>query len=231
MAQLLAKAEQADSTPLQDGLTIPAEITRRQDRIAQLQRARAVIEQRARQRAAQRKRPAKPRLLNLAVATRARDEPPPPASPQAKDQFNFTDPESRIMKAGNGAHFEQAYNAQAALETDSRLLVATRVTDAPNDKQQLVPTVAAVPGLPSWPKWKLCWLTAVFIVRRRWRRWKPTMVPQSTPHWKRPAITGAWRIWNSAAIRRRWRRTPNPRPAGTVKPPRVAPYRLRQTNH
>jgi transposase len=149
VAQLLAKAEQADSTPLQDGLTIPAEITRRQDRIAQLQMARAVIEERARQRAAQK---------NAASPTAAAqphkggadegDQPPvPPASPDSKDQFNFTDPESRIMKAGNGSHFEQAYNAQAAIETDSRLLVAARVTDAPNDKQQLVPTVAAVPPL------------------------------------------------------------------------------------
>jgi len=51
------------------------------------------------------------------------------------------------MKAGNGTHFEQAYNAQAAVETDSRLIVAARVSDAPNDKEQLVPTVQAVPAI------------------------------------------------------------------------------------
>ena len=44
------------------------------------------------------------------------------------------------VNAGNGNHFEQAYNAQAAVEVDSRLIVAPRVTDAPNDKEQLVPT-------------------------------------------------------------------------------------------
>jgi transposase len=150
VAQLLAKAEQADSTPLQDGLTIPAEITRRRDRINQLQAARVVIEERARQRAAQ-ERPAYETQQAERAARRARGEsvrghepPPPRATPAPKDQFNFTDPDSRIMKAGNGRHFEQAYNAQAAVETDSRLILAARVTDAPNDKQQLVPTVHAV---------------------------------------------------------------------------------------
>lgn len=49
------------------------------------------------------------------------------------------------MKAGNGNHFEQAYNAQAAVEVESRLIVAPRVTDAPNDKEQLAPTAAAIP--------------------------------------------------------------------------------------
>ena len=72
-------------------------------------------------------------------------EPKEPATgPKPKDQYNFTDPESRIMKAGNGDHFEQAYNAQATVEVESRLIAAQRVTDAPNDKEQLVPTVEAI---------------------------------------------------------------------------------------
>jgi len=151
VAQLLAKAEQADSTPLQDGLTIPAEIARRHDRVAKLQAARAVIEERARQRVAQ-ERPAYEAQQAQRATRRARGEvvrgrepQPPHDTPAPKDQFNFTDPESRIMKAGNGSHFEQAYNAQAAVETDSRLIVAARVTAAPNDKEQLAPTVQAVP--------------------------------------------------------------------------------------
>jgi len=48
------------------------------------------------------------------------------------------------MKAGSGQHFEQSYNAQAAVEVDSRLIVGQRVSQAPNDKQELVPTVAAI---------------------------------------------------------------------------------------
>jgi hypothetical protein len=49
------------------------------------------------------------------------------------------------MKAGNGHHFEQSYNAQAAVEVASRLIVGQRVSQAPNDKQELVPTLAAIP--------------------------------------------------------------------------------------
>lgn len=151
--QLLAKAEQADRAPLQDGLTIPAEIARRRDRLAKLEAARAVIEERARQRAAQGQTAYEAKQADRA-ARRARGErvrgrapQPPSAIPAPKDQYNFTDPASRLMKAGTGQHFEQAYNAQAAVETDSRLIVAARVTDAPNDKEQLVPTVQAVPAL------------------------------------------------------------------------------------
>lgn len=48
------------------------------------------------------------------------------------------------MKAGSGQHFEQAYNAQAAVEVDSRLIIAGQVVDAPNDKQELQPTLGAL---------------------------------------------------------------------------------------
>jgi transposase len=152
VAQLLAKAEHADTTPLQDGLTIPAEIARRRDRLAKLQAARGVIEERARQRAVQEQPAYEAKLAHRAAQRergrkpRGRDPQPPAATPAPKDQYNFTDPDSRIMKAGTGNHFEQAYNAQAAVETDSRLIVAARVTDAPNDKEQLVPTLQAVPA-------------------------------------------------------------------------------------
>ena len=56
----------------------------------------------------------------------------PSPEPQPKDQYNFTDPESRIMKTGGG--FAQSYNAQADVEVDSRLIVGERVSQAPNDK-------------------------------------------------------------------------------------------------
>ncbi len=150
--QLLAKAEQADATPLQDGLTVPDEITRRQERKALLAQARAEIEARAHarytaqlaeheqklaERAAQKERGEK-------VSGQAPQAPRP--EPAAQDQYNFTDPQSRIMKAGNGNHFEQSYNAQAAVDVASRLIVGERVSQAPNDKQELVPTLAAIPA-------------------------------------------------------------------------------------
>jgi hypothetical protein len=143
--QLLAKAEQADATPLQDGLTIPDEITRRQERKAALAQARAHArytaqlaqhEQKLAERAAKKERGEK---------VSGQPPQPPTPSPEPGDQYNFTDPESRIMKAGNGNHFEQSYNAQAVVEVESRLIVGERVSQAPNDKQELVPTLAAIP--------------------------------------------------------------------------------------
>ena len=151
VAQLLQKAEDADSAPLEDGLTIPDEIARRRERLEKLQHARAVLEERARQHAtAERaeydaKKAARDAKRQRGERVGGRDPQPPDEKPGPKDQYNFTDPDSRIMKAGSGDHFEQAYNAQAGVCTDSRLIVAARVTDAPNDKQQLVPTVQAVP--------------------------------------------------------------------------------------
>jgi hypothetical protein len=151
VAQLIAKAEQADSTPLQDGLRIPQEITRRQERKAALARARAEIEARARARYAGELAEHEQKLAQRA-AKKERGEkvggkPPqaPCPEPEPGDQYNFTDPESRIMKAGSGNHFEQSYNAQAAVEVRSRLIVGQRVCPSPNDKEELVADVRAIP--------------------------------------------------------------------------------------
>jgi transposase len=149
IAELLAKAEDADSTPLQDGLSVPEEIKRREARVARLKQAREVMEERAKERLAQEKAEHEAKL----AARRAKEdatgrkapgkEPAPPQEgPQDKDQYNFTDPESRIMKTGGA--FQQCYNAQAAVEVESMLVVGQHVTDAPNDKEQLRPALAAV---------------------------------------------------------------------------------------
>ena len=134
VAELLDKAQQADATPLQDGLSVPAEVARRQTRRAKLAQARAAIEARAYARA----------IAEQAQREPEQPGPPPPAPPAAKEQINFTDPDSAIMKAGNGQHFEQSYNAQAGVEVHSRLIVTQRVTRATNDKEQLAPTFAAL---------------------------------------------------------------------------------------
>jgi transposase len=149
ISELLAKAENADSTPLQDGLTIPGEIKRREDRMAKLGEAKRVMEERAKERLLEEKAQYEEKL----AARQAKEEAtgkkprgkapePPKEGPRDKDQYNFTDPESRIMKAGGG--FEQCYNAQAAVEVTTMLIVGEEVTDQANDKQQLVPTLAAV---------------------------------------------------------------------------------------
>ncbi len=146
--QLVAKAEQADATPLEDGLTIPDEIVRRQKRKAALEKACAEIEARAHARSAaelaEHEKKLAERQARAERGEKPRGQPPAPPSsePKPKDQYNFTDPESRIMKTADG--FQQCYNAQAVVEVDSRLIVGERVTAAPNDKQELPATIAAI---------------------------------------------------------------------------------------
>jgi hypothetical protein len=128
--------------------TIPEEIARRQERKAAIAKARTEIEARAHARYAielaehEKKMAARQAQEAEGKNPRGREPVAPTPEPKAKDQYNFTDPESRIMKDGTG--FEQSYNAQAAVEVESRLIVATRVSQAPNDKQELKPTFDAI---------------------------------------------------------------------------------------
>ena len=64
-----------------------------------------------------------------------------------QDQINLTDEDSRIMKVAGGG-FDQCYNAQAVVATGSMLIVATEVTQAANDKEQLVPMIEKIQALP-----------------------------------------------------------------------------------
>ncbi len=149
MAELLAKAEAADAVPLEDGLSIPGEIRRRGERKAKLAKARAEMEARAYARAQaemadyRTKLAAREQVHSGGRKPRGREPVPPREQPGAREQYNFTDPESRIMKMGDGS-FGQAHNAQAAVEVDSRLVVGQRVSDAPNDKEQLAPSFGAI---------------------------------------------------------------------------------------
>jgi transposase len=149
IAQLLSKAEDADSTPLEDGLSIPSEIKRRKDRLAKLKKAKAVMEERAKARFEEEMAEHQQKLETRKAKEKAtgrkprgKKPKPPEEGPKSKDQYNFTDPESRIMKAGGG--FEQAFNAQAAVEVDTMLVVGQHVTDAPNDKEQLAPGLDSI---------------------------------------------------------------------------------------
>lgn len=133
VAELTAKAEGADSTPLAAGLTVGAEITRREERKALLAAARKEMERRYRE--AEKERQDSGKSGGGGGGGNLEDR-----------QYNFTDPESRIMKAGNGKHFEQSYNAQAAVDTASMLIVGGYVNARCNDKKELEPVVADVNG-------------------------------------------------------------------------------------
>lgn len=144
---LLQKAKEADSNDDNDGMSIPDEIARREDRIAVIREAKAKIEQRAAQRYEKeeceyqekiKKRKAKEKTSGK--KPRGKIPKPPTKGPKAKDQVNLTDEESRIMKTSGGG-FDQAYNAQASVEHDSRLIIHQHVTQNGNDKQEIQPTL------------------------------------------------------------------------------------------
>jgi len=64
--------------------------------------------------------------------------------PASKSQKNFTDADSRIMKDGASNSFEQSYNCQAAVEEDSQVIVASHVTQNPNDKKEITPAIEKI---------------------------------------------------------------------------------------
>ncbi|HQW10449.1 MAG: IS1182 family transposase [Steroidobacteraceae bacterium] len=152
--QLLRLAEQADTANIPDGMSIPEELERREVRLAAMAEAKSKIEARAGERL---EREQAEHQVKLA----ARDEqerrtgrkPPgrPPAPPtggaREKDQVNLTDEDSRIMKVAGGG-FDQCYNAQAVVATGSLLIVAAAVTQAANDKEQLLPMIEKLQALP-----------------------------------------------------------------------------------
>lgn len=151
---LLAQAEQADQTPVPDGMDLPAEIARRQERLQAMALAKARIEERAQARFEKEQAQYEAKLA--ARDQKARDsgkkprgKPPKPPTPGARsnDQVNLTDDESRIMPVSGGG-FEQSYNAQAAVDTDSLLVVGTGLTQAANDKEQVEPMLEHLAGLP-----------------------------------------------------------------------------------
>ena len=153
--ELLARAETADLEPLPEGLNIPEELARREVRLKAIQAAKAEIEARAAARfaAEQAEYEAKVKARadqeqDTGKKPRGNSPTPPSAGPRADDQVNLTDPDSRIMPAAGGA-FEQSYNAQAAVDTDTMLVVATTLTQAANDKQQLAPMVEVLAALPA----------------------------------------------------------------------------------
>ena len=152
--ELLALAEAADQSSVPDGVSLPDEIKRREDRLAAIATAKAKIEARAKERYEQEQAEYAAKL-----AARAKKEAttgkkpggkpptPPESGPRAADQINLTDEESRIMKVAGGG-FEQCYNAQAVVDTESMLILAPHVTQATNDKEQVEPMVTILQANP-----------------------------------------------------------------------------------
>jgi hypothetical protein len=77
---------------------------------------------------------------------RGRAPEPPVSGPRGKDQYNFTDPESRIMRNSTDNGFNQHYNVQVAVDQDSFLIVSNTLSNHPNDYGEAIPTVDAIPA-------------------------------------------------------------------------------------
>lgn len=153
VGELMQWGEQADQGEIRlpETLVIQDEITLRKERLENLAQAKAVLEARATERYAVekaeydekvREREAKARKHRK--RPRGRAPKPPEAGPRDKDQYNFTDPESRIMKNSTNDGFDQHYNVQVAVDQDSLLIVATSLSNHPNDKREAEPTLDAL---------------------------------------------------------------------------------------
>jgi transposase len=157
--ELMALGEQADQVDLPEGLEVEVEIALRQERLANLARAKEVLEARAQERYEAEKaeyeaklREREEKAQQTGRKPRGRAPQPPTPGPRPKDQYNFTDPDSRIMKNSNNDGFDQHYNVQAAVDQDSRLIVGNTVSNHPNDKGEAIPTVDAIPAEVGKPK-------------------------------------------------------------------------------
>jgi len=150
--ELLALGEQADQVELPEGLVVEDEIAFRTERLVNLAEAKAVLEACAQERyeAEQAEYEAKMRAREEKARQtgrkpRGRVPQPPTPGPRDKDQYNFTDPESRIMKNSNNNGFDQHYNVQVAVEQDSFLIMSNTLSNHPNDYAEMEPTLDAVP--------------------------------------------------------------------------------------
>lgn len=152
---LLQKAVSADKKEdLTNGFNIPEELARRETRLEAIATAKAEIERRATQRFAKEQEEYQAKVASREAKEKSTGKKPrgsaprpPEPGPKSKDQVNLTDSESRIMPSSSGG-FEQAYNAQAAVDVETMLILENHITQKSNDKLELIPTVETLSGLP-----------------------------------------------------------------------------------
>jgi transposase len=151
--ELLELGEQADQGALRlpDGLVIEDEIAIRKGWLENLAEAKTILKARAAERHTVEQAEYEAKLREREEKTRksgrkprGRHPKPPESGPQNKDQYNFTDPDSRIMKNSTNEGFDQHYNVQVAVDQQSMLIVAPFLSNHPNDKKEAEPTLDAI---------------------------------------------------------------------------------------
>jgi transposase len=159
VAELVALGEQADEAELPEGMEVEWEIAVRQERLLNLAEAKRILEARAQERYAAEKaayeaklREREEKAQRTGRKPRGKPPKPPTAGPGAQEQYNFTDPDSRIMKNSTDKGFEQHYNVQVAVDQDSRFIVGHTVSNHVTDHAEALPTVDTIPGAVGKPK-------------------------------------------------------------------------------
>jgi transposase len=150
--ELFVLGEQLEQSDLPDGLDLADEITFREGRLVNLAQAKQVLEARAQERDAAEQAEYAAKLREREEKARqtgrkpgGRPPEPPTPGPRDQDQYNFTDPDSRIMKNSTNKGVDQHYNTQVAVDQDSFLIVANTLSNHPNDKGEAIPTLDAIP--------------------------------------------------------------------------------------
>jgi len=145
--QLLEKAQAIDDQEDNEygtdrrGDELPEELGRRASRLKRIQEAKKALEAKAKAAAEQaQKQREQENYTSDDKPKRGRKHKAMPEVPADNKQYNFTDPESGIMKANNKG-WDQCGNAQAAVDSEDQIILACDVTDESNDKQQFEPMV------------------------------------------------------------------------------------------
>ena len=197
--ELLKRAEAADAAEDEKygkgkrGDELPAELARRESRLAKIRAAKAELEAEARQQAEEQKAAAEAKIAarreqeaRTGKKARGRDpQVPDPnqAVPKPDAQRNFTDPDSRIMPHGTQkGSFLQGYNAQAAVDGEAQVIVAADLIQDTTDKHQLV---------PCWNKWSRTWepsrkRSAPIAAIGTRSRWETRAFKESICTWRSP---------------------------------------------
>jgi Transposase DDE domain len=157
--ELFALGEQSEQPEVPDGLVVREEIARREDRLARLAEVKAVLETRAAERTAAEQAEYEAKMAERTEKERktgrrlgGRPPAPPVPGPHDGDQYNFSDPESRIMKNPTNAGYAQDYNAQIAVDQASLLIVGCALSNHPNDTQEAEPTLQTIPSAIGTPE-------------------------------------------------------------------------------
>jgi len=194
VAELLALSAQADAGTLPANMDVQEELVLRRSRLANLAQAKKVLELRAAEQyqvekaayeAQVQAREARARQEHR--KPRGRQPKPPQPGPQDQDQYNFTDPDSRMMKNSTDQGFNQHYNVQVAVDQDSFLIVAHSLSNHPTDRHEALPTLDAIAptvGTPEAAALDAGYFSATNIAEMEQRGIEPYIATGRDAHYK-----------------------------------------------